>query len=167
MIRRFRGEAVNKIDQKGRVSVPASFRRTLEEGDPDWVPGGQPNMVLIWGGPGGKCLVGYTILGAAALDEKISRLPTFSKQRKALERWFSSQSVYAQVDDTGRFVLSAKLREMIGIESEVMFAGMGDKFEIWEPGAYAADMADLEDWREGLEEDEDPFAALDRMDAGL
>ena len=35
MKRRFRGESVNKVDAKGRVSVPAAFRRALEEGDPD------------------------------------------------------------------------------------------------------------------------------------
>ena len=34
--RRFRGESVHKVDAKGRVSIPAAFRRVLEDGDPDW-----------------------------------------------------------------------------------------------------------------------------------
>ena len=35
MARRFRGESVHKVDNKGRVSIPAPFRRILEEGDPE------------------------------------------------------------------------------------------------------------------------------------
>ena len=42
-MRRFRGEAENKVDNKGRVSIPAAFRRILEEGDPDWSSGLHPN----------------------------------------------------------------------------------------------------------------------------
>jgi len=45
-LRRFRGEAENKVDNKGRVSIPAAFRRILEEGDPDWSSGLNPNLLL-------------------------------------------------------------------------------------------------------------------------
>ncbi len=166
MLRRFRGESVHKVDQKGRVSVPAPFRRVLEEGDPDWSDGQNPTLVLIYSGQGGKCLEGYTIEGIARLDEKVSRLPTFSKARKALERWLNTQSVYAQVDENGRIVLPARLREMIGVDAEALFAGMGDRFQIWTPEAYAEDMAGMDDWRAGLAEGEDPFAVLDALDAG-
>ena len=164
MIRRFRGESVHKVDQKGRVSVPAPFRRVLEEGDPDWTEGLNPNLVLIYGMPSGHCLEGYTIEGAARLDEKVSRLPTFSKQRRALERLLNTQSVYAQVDENGRIVLPQRLREMFGLEAEALFAGMGERFQVWAPDAYREDMAAIDDWRAGLGEDEDPFALLDAMD---
>jgi MraZ protein len=166
VIRRFRGESVHKVDQKGRVSVPAAFRRVLEEGDPDWTEGLNPNLVLVYGGPGGRCLEGYTIAGIARIDDKISRMPTFSKARKALERWLNTQSVYAQVDENGRMVLPARLRELVGLEEEALFAGMGDRFQVWAPAGYADDMAALDDWRSGLGEDEDPFAQLDAMDSG-
>ena len=133
MIRRFRGESVHKVDGKGRVSVPASFRRVLEEGDPDWTEGLNPTFVLVYGSPSGRCLDGYTVEGIAKIDDKISRLPTFSPERKALERWLNTQSVYVQVDENGRMVLPARLREQIGLGDEATFAGMGDRFQIWAP----------------------------------
>jgi MraZ protein len=162
--RRFRGESVHKVDQKGRVSVPAAFRRVLEEGDPDWQPGGNPNLVLIYGMPSGHCLEGYTIEGANRLDDKVARLPTFSKARLALERLLNTQSVYAQVDENGRIVLPQRLREMFGLEAEALFAGMGERFQVWAPDAYRQDMAGIDEWRAGLGADEDPFALLDAMD---
>jgi MraZ protein len=164
VIRRFRGESVHKVDQKGRVSVPASFRRVLEEGDPDWQSGQNPNFVLIFGMPGGNCLEGYSVEGANRLDEKVSRMPTFSPQRKALERFLNANSVHAQVDENGRVVLPQALREKFGLLEEALFAGMGEHFQVWAPEAYRSDMAEIDAWRAGLEPDEDPFAALDAMD---
>ena len=166
MARRFRGESVHKVDQKGRVSVPAAFRRVLEEGDPDWTEGLAPNLVLIYGMPSGHCVEGYTVEGANRLDDKVARLPTFSKARRALERLLNTQSVYAQVDENGRIVLPQRLREMFGLDEEALFAGMGEHFQIWSPDAYRSDMASLYDWRAGLAEVEDPFAVLDAIDRG-
>ena len=164
MMRRFRGESVHKVDQKGRVSVPAPFRRVLEEGDPDWTEGLNPNFVLIYGMPSGHCLEGYTIEGAARLDEKVSRMGSFSRERRALERLLNTQSVYVAVDENGRIVLPQRLREMFGLEEEALFAGMGEHFQIWAPKAYGEDMAGIDAWREGLDPDADPFALLDAMD---
>lgn len=166
MARRFRGESVHKVDAKGRVSIPAAFRRVLEEGDPDWGPGGSPNFVLIYGMPSGNCLEGYTIEGAARLDDKVSKLPSFSRERRALERLLNTQSFYVQLDENGRIVLPQRLREMFGLGEEAMFAGMGEHFQVWAPEAYREDMAGIEDWRAGLDEASDPFALLDAMDQG-
>ena len=164
MLRRFRGESVHKVDQKGRVSVPAPFRRVLEEGDPDWAPGQNPNLVLIYGMPGNNCLEGDSIEGANRLDEKISRMPTFSPARRALERLLNTQSTYAQVDENGRIVLPPRLRETFGLEGDALFAGMGEHFQIWSPDRFRADMAEIDAWRAGLAPDEDPFAQLDAME---
>jgi MraZ protein len=163
--RRFRGESVHKVDQKGRVSIPASFRRVLEEGDPDWKEGLNPNLVIVYGRPNRRCLECFSIRNMEEIDDMISRLPRFSPAREALERFLNTKSAYAQVDENGRMVLSQRLREMIGLEGEAVFAGMGEKFEIWEPAAYDADQARIDEW---MQEDgeHDPFALLDRMRLG-
>lgn len=162
MARRFRGESVHKVDGKGRVSIPAAFRRVLEEGDPDWEAGANPNLVLVYGRPGKRCLEGYSLKMIDEVDEMIAELPRFSREREALERMINTQSIYAQVDENGRMVLPAKLRESIGVKGEATFAGMGDKFQIWEPGAYADDMNRIGAWLNETDEGNDPFALLDR-----
>ena len=163
MTRRFRGESVHKVDAKGRVSIPAPFRRVLEEGDPDWKPEQNPNLVVVYGRPGRTCLECFAVRAMEEIDDMISALPRFSRDRETLERLLNTRSTYAQVDENGRMVLGAKLRQMIGLADEATFAGMGDKFQIWEPRAFAADQARLEAElaREGT--DNDPFALLDRL----
>ena len=94
MIRRFRGESLHKVDAKGRVSVPAAFRRVLEEGDPDFSRGSSPNFVIVYGGVRGSCLEGYTINSISKVDKLISKLPRFSKDREMLERFINTQSTY-------------------------------------------------------------------------
>ena len=143
-MRRFRGEAENKVDGKGRVSIPAPFRRVLEEGDPDWSDGFNPNFVLVYGRRNNKCLEGYSLKSMNDVDNLVSRLPRYSKDREILERLLNSQSIYAQVDENGRIVLPPKLRQIAKITSKAMFVGMGEKFQIWEPDSYQEDMELME-----------------------
>jgi MraZ protein len=163
LARRFRGESTHKVDGKGRVSIPAPFRRVLEEGDPDWTEGLQPQLVIVYGRPGKKCLECFTIRAMEEIDEKVSRMPRFSPRREALERLINTKSAYAAVDETGRIVLTGRLREMIGVTDEAVFAGMGDHFQIWEASALAEDQAVLESRFAEEAGEVDPFTFLDEM----
>lgn len=165
MARRFRGESTNKVDTKGRVSIPAAFRRVLEEGDPDWAEGENPNLILVYGGKERDFIEGYTLAAMEEVDDKISKLPRGSRPRRILERLFSGQSVQIQVDETGRLVLSSKLRDKIGISTEAFFIGAGDTFQLWEPEGYLAYQEKMDDWYE--EEFEDGTDPLTLLDAGL
>ncbi|MEM6466057.1 MAG: division/cell wall cluster transcriptional repressor MraZ [Pseudomonadota bacterium] len=163
MGRRFRGESNHKVDGKGRVSIPAPFRRVLEEGDPDWTPGANPNLVLVYGRKGRRCLEGYSMTSMEAVDDMVSALPRYSREREILERMLNTQSTYAQVDENGRMVLSPRLRELVGVTNEATFAGMGDKFQIWEPKAFEADMTAIDSWLDEQPSENDPFALLDAL----
>ena len=163
MLRRFRGESLHKVDTKGRVSVPAAFRRVLEEGDPDFTGSSYPNFVIVYGGIRGNCLEGYTIGSITKVDKLISKLPRFSRDREILERFINSQSTYMQLDETGRIVLSLRLKEKIGIKDEAIFAGMGEKFQIWEPKNYQNEVEGLDLSFKNLPEDENPFLKLDHL----
>ncbi|MEJ6708153.1 MAG: division/cell wall cluster transcriptional repressor MraZ [Amylibacter sp.] len=161
MARRFRGESIHKVDAKGRVSIPAPFRRVLEEGDSDWHEGLNPNMVLVYGGKSRDYIEGYTMKSMDDVDEQIANLPRGSRRRRALEHMFSGQSLQLSGDETGRVVLSVKLREKIGIKSEAIFVATGDTFQIWEPSAYDEYVAAIEDWMEEEVDDFDPLTLLD------
>ena len=161
MARRFRGESIHKVDAKGRVSIPAPFRRVLEENDPDWTEGLTPNLVIVYGDKSRAFLEGYSIAAMDEVDEKIAALPRGSRNRRLLERTFSGQAVQIQVDETGRLVLSPKLREKFGIRDEAVFAASGDTFQIWAPAAYEAHQDKLEAWIDEFDEDFDPLTLLD------
>ena len=162
MVRRFRGESHHKVDGKGRVSIPALFRRVLESGDPNWTDGLNPELVIVYGDHRRKFLECYTMEAIAEVDSKIAALPRGSVQRKMLERMFHGQSYPTTVDETGRIVLPAKLRAKIGIEDEAFFIAAGDTFQIWKPETYETEeLSRTEAWLDELPDDFDPLIYLD------
>lgn len=141
----FTGESSHKVDAKGRVSIPASFRRVLAAGDPDWQDGANPQVAVVYGDDKRNYLECFTVAGLEAIHAKIKRLPQADKRRRAMFRLYSTQTQIISVDETGRLVLSAKLRAKIGLTDAALFASMGETFEIWRPETYEAAMAaDLE-----------------------
>ena len=161
MVRRFRGEGVQKVDGKGRVSIPAHFRRVLEAGDPTWTDGKAPEFVIVYGDEKRDYLECFTIDSANEMDAKIEALPRGHAVRKRLSKLFHGQSLPANVDETGRIVLPAKLRQKIGIEAEAYFIAMGDTFQIWHPDAYEAQDSDVSDVDDLIPEGADEWALLD------
>jgi MraZ protein len=153
------------VDAKGRVSIPASFRRVLEASDPGWEPGNNPELVIVYGDHRRDYLECYTIEAIEEVDAKIDRLPRGSRERKMLSALFQGQSLPTSVDETGRLVLPAKLRKKIGLEDEAFFIAAGDTFQIWKPETYEAEeQARTEAWLDELPDDVDPLIYLDRVE---
>lgn len=161
----FRGEGVQKVDAKGRVSIPAHYRRVLEAGDPSWSEGKAPEFVIVYGGPNRDYLECFTIDSANEVDAKIKAMPRGSQNRKRLQRLFNGQSMPMTVDETGRIVLPAKLRQKIGVEAEAYFIAMGDTFQIWKPETYEGLEEGGDDFSD-LPEGEDEWSLLDEMEEG-
>ncbi|WP_371813684.1 MULTISPECIES: division/cell wall cluster transcriptional repressor MraZ [unclassified Ruegeria] len=155
------------MDAKGRVSIPASFRRVLESSDPNWQPGDNPELVIVYGDHRRKYLECYTMQAIDEVDAKIDALPRGSMKRKMLQRLFHGQSFPTNVDETGRLVLPAKLRKKIGLEGEAFFIAAGDTFQIWKPETYESEeLAATEEWLDGLGDDVDPLQFLDEVEGG-
>jgi len=165
--RRFRGEFHQKVDGKGRVSIPAGFRRVLEAGDPDWVEGKSPEFVIVYGDHRRAYLECYTITAANEVDDQIAALPRGSNERRMLEKLFNGQSLPATIDDTGRIVLPQKLRAKVGLEDMAYFIATGDTFQIWKPETYeAVEEARAQAWLDQFPEDFDPLTLLDKTREG-
>ncbi|PRY91195.1 division/cell wall cluster transcriptional repressor MraZ [Donghicola tyrosinivorans] len=134
---RFIGSDLNKVDTKGRVSIPADFRRVLCEGDPDYREGeNQPKLVIVYGDYRRNYLECFTIQAIEEIYDRIETFPRGDKRRKVLEQMYSTNAMTLSVDETGRLVLPAKLRNKIDLDGSAFFAGKVDQFEIWKPETY-------------------------------
>lgn len=167
MAQTFRGESDHKVDVKGRVSIPALFRRVLQSGDPDWKEGLRPQLVIVYGDHRRKYLECYTIEAINEVDAKIAAMQRGSVGRKMLERLIHGQSFPTEVDGDGRLVLPAKLRAKIELDKEAFFIASGDTFQIWKPETYdTEELAKTEAWLDDQPDDFDPLSLLDQSAEG-
>jgi len=123
---RFVSTFTNRIDAKGRVSIPASFRAVLER---DGYAGGvycYPSLDAPALDAGGERL-------AKKIDGLLAGLPDYSNERDELSVALYGDVQILSIDGDGRIVLPESLRAHAGLETAVTFVGLGDKFQIWEP----------------------------------
>ncbi|PZX16269.1 MraZ protein [Palleronia aestuarii] len=156
----FIGDHDNKIDGKGRLSIPADFRRELEDGDPNCAPGGKASMVLVYGDHRRNYLEVLPIKEMMKRAKKIAKMSNGSQKRDDLQKLYYRQASTLTVDDTGRIVLSAKIRDKLGLTDSARVVGNGETFLIWNPDEYdTAPMGQLE-IEEGYDPDKDPNTYL-------
>ena len=126
--KRYFGRYVNKVDKKGRVSIPAAFRALmLEEG--------QANCFICYHSDFDYLEV-FSESYIDMLDEKISTYTVGSEERISLETKYFANMQEIKLDTEGRIILPRDYVERASIGSEVLFAGMRDRFEMWCPERY-------------------------------
>jgi MraZ protein len=129
---RFLSNFTNRFDAKGRISVPATFRAALAT-------------------EGFEGLFVHPALEATALDCGGARLltsiqalldsmPPYSREREDLSTALLGTGEILRMDSQGRTMLSERMRAEIGLGDEAVFVGQGDKFQIWEPNRFAAQL---------------------------
>jgi MraZ protein len=120
---------VNRLDQKGRVSVPAPFRSVLaREGEEGLYAYPALDQPAIDGG--GARL-------RQAIAERLQPFQTFSEDHESLSTAFYGESRILKIDPDGRVVLPEEFRAYAGIADIAAFVGQGFKFQIWEPQRFA------------------------------
>ena len=118
----------NKLDKKGRVSVPASFRSHLSS--------------LGYNGFVTYPSFNHEALEACSEDriEKLSRtidsLNPFEEKRDYFATSVLSESMNLQFDSEGRVQITDKLLDHAKIKNSILFVGLGKTFQIWEPKSF-------------------------------
>jgi len=140
----FLGHALNAVDAKGRVSVPAEFRGLIETRCRIYALPGDPvndKELRIGLHEDGDRLQALDAIASRQLTqdlrESVSDMPA-AERRKALRAMQSDELGTLSVvsfDGAGRMVLPPMLRDFAGIEDLALFWGVGDQFEIWNPRA--------------------------------
>jgi MraZ protein len=144
----FIGHALNAVDAKGRVSVPASFRLQIERRAKEDGAKEPEKELMIALHPKGDRLRAYDPIGlrdlSAELRDSVSDLPAAARREAhetARRRELTALTPVA-FDSAGRMVLSPLLRKLGKIGDLAFFAGMEDHFEIWSPATARIGFAD-------------------------
>ncbi|PCJ98518.1 MAG: division/cell wall cluster transcriptional repressor MraZ [Zetaproteobacteria bacterium] len=115
----------NKVDKKGRVSVPASFRSALA----DQLHHG----IVVFSSNQHSCLEGFDWAKMDEISERMDHYDLFSDDQDDLATTIFGQSVQLFFDSEGRVTLPAELIEAAHLGDRVTFVGLGRKFQIWNP----------------------------------
>ena len=129
------GTHTPKIDDKGRIFLPAKFREELSEG-----------VVMTRGQE--RCLYVFSKSEFAVVHEKIRQAPVTSEEARKYLRVFLSGARDDQPDKQGRVLVPAILREYAGLTKELVIIGVGSRAEIW----------DAASWQKYLSNNEEKFA---------
>lgn len=127
----FKGVYRHRIDAKGRLPVPAGFRKALAEG----------RVVLT---RLDQCLAVYPPGEWRRVEDQLAALPTFNKQVKALTRLLTSRACDCALDAQGRILLPAALRAEAALAREAVVVGVLNRFEVWNPEAWNEFVRDSE-----------------------
>ena len=124
----FLSTSVNKIDSKGRVSVPSSFRAALEKE-------AFQGVVLI-PSQNHACLEGFAYSAMEDIARRLDEFDMFSADQEDLAASVFGEAVQLSFDKDGRITLSEHLMAQANLSSSAVFVGMGTKFQIWNEGEY-------------------------------
>ena len=143
---RFLGNIEAKADAKGRVFIPAQFRRQLQSGSED--------KLIMRKDVFQDCLVLYPEeVWNEELDELRQRLNKWNANHQLIFRQFVSDVEIITMDGNGRILIPKRYLQITGIQSDVRFIGVDNKIEIWakeraeklfmEPKAFGAALEEI------------------------
>ena len=123
----FLSQYINKIDKKGRVSLPSAFRNVL--------PIENKNELILFKSLKFSAIDGCNYERINKIAERIDKLDILSDDQDDFSTSIFSEIVPTNLDKEGRFLIPELLKEYSNIADEVTFIGQGHYFQIWEPKA--------------------------------
>ncbi len=122
----------NRIDKKGRLSVPAPFRSVLER---------RRDPLYIFKSLTEPCLEGCGPERIGQIVDAIDAMDSLSAEVATLQTMLSSAQEM-KLDSEGRIMLSGDFIAFAELKDVVLYAGVGRSFQIWQPERYRAREAD-------------------------
>ncbi|MES2768611.1 MAG: division/cell wall cluster transcriptional repressor MraZ [Bdellovibrionota bacterium] len=124
----FKGRFDQKLDEKGRLILPNSFRG---QDSKDLQLGSQQLVVTNGFSKGFKYLDVYPASKWKILENKISKLSSLKAEVQAFQRFYLSGGQPLDLDKNNRILIPMSLRNYAELGDEIIVVGMNDKFEIW------------------------------------
>ena len=118
----------NKLDKKGRVSVPASFRSYLSNMG--------YNGVICYPSFNLQCIEAWPQDRIEKITNAIDNLNPFEEKKDYFATSILAESINLQFDGEGRIMITSKLLKHAKIKNTILFVGQGKTFQIWEPTAF-------------------------------
>ena len=118
----------NKLDKKGRVSVPSSFRSYLSNLG--------YNGIICYPSFNNQCLEAWPQDRIEKITNAIDSLNPFDEKKDFFATSILAESINLQFDSEGRILLSSKLLKHAKIKTRMLFVGQGKTFQIWEPALF-------------------------------
>ena len=118
----------NKLDKKGRVSVPASFRSYLSNLG--------YNGIVCFPSFNNASIEAWSQDRVEKISNSIDSLNPFEEKRDFFATSILSESLALQFDSEGRISFTSKLLKHARIKNSVLFVGQGKTFQIWEPTTF-------------------------------
>ena len=125
----FLGTHQNRLDAKGRVSVPAPFRTVLRAAN------GESGGLVLRPSHQHRGIEAWPVAAFQALATPLDRLDVFSQAHEDLAAALYADAFPMEADKEGRIILPETLVAHAGLTDAVTFVGMGRIFQIWEPAA--------------------------------
>ena len=134
----FAGEFRCKLDDKGRFFIPSSVRELLDKGKPD-----QTKSVMFVRGQT-ECLWLYALQD---WEQKLARARETldDDQSRLFMHFIVSETTASEIDRSGRICVPRRLRELSGIEDEMVVIGMYDRLEVWSLEEWNSYLARMEE----------------------
>ena len=118
----------NKLDKKGRVSVPASFRSYLSNLG--------YNGIVCFPSFNNQSIEAWSQNRIEKISNAIDNLNPFEEKKDYFATSILSESTNLQFDGEGRILITTKLLKHAKIKNSMLFVGQGKTFQIWEPAAF-------------------------------
>lgn len=124
----FKGHYFRNLDDRGRIMIPPDFRRIITAYDKE----GKIVLTNLDG-----CVVGYPIKEWEDIEKSFyNALNIFNVALRDFHRFFISRAVELSLDKQGRILIPAHLKSYASLKKEVVLAGVGKRFEIWDREIY-------------------------------